>query len=175
MDAVLLVACALLVPIARMTKHGSARAGRDDSLTMFQNAMNNLLHDIFQPNEDGPTFLGQQNSGYVPLIDVAEGPDDFILTVEVPGVAEGDLRLAVRKDKLIVEGTKRLQPEEKGRQFRHTERVYGFFRRSIPIPSAVDPARISARMRHGVLTVVMPKADELTLDPSAGEALDLGE
>jgi HSP20 family protein len=173
MDAGLLVACALLVPIARMTKHGSARGGRDDSLTMFQNAMNNLLHDIFQSSDDGPTFLGPQNSGYVPLIDVAEGSDDFILTVEVPGVAEGDLRLAVRKDKLIVEGTKRLQSEEKGRRFRHTERVYGFFRRSIPIPSSVDHAGITARMLHGVLTVVMPKANELTLDPTAIDASDL--
>jgi HSP20 family protein len=149
-----------------MAKNSSARAGRDDSLTMFQNAMNNLLQDIFQPKEEAPTYLGPQNSGYVPLIDITEGANDFVLTVEIPGLGEDDLHLAIRKDRLIVEGNKRVQPEEIVRDFRHTERVYGFFRRSIPVPDSVDSSRIEARMRHGVLTVTMPKLHEVVLDPA---------
>src|SRR5258708_8120375 len=106
-----------------MAKNSSARAGRDDSLTMFQNAMNNLLQDIFQAKEEAATFLGPQNAGYVPLIDIAESEDDFILSVEIPGLAEQDLRLAIPQDKLVVEGHTCLQPHENDRQVCTTERI----------------------------------------------------
>jgi HSP20 family protein len=129
---------------------------QDDSLTSFQNAMNNLLNDIFTPVEDH-SWLGPQSSGYVPLIDVAEGDEDYWVTVEVPGLDEQSLRIAVRRNTLVVEGNKSMDADQGDRRFRHTERVYGFFRRNIPIPEGVDSRNVSARMRHGVLTILMPK------------------
>jgi HSP20 family protein len=129
---------------------------QDESLTSFQNAMNNLLEDIFTPVENH-SWLGPQSSGYVPLIDIAEGDDDFWVTVEVPGLDEHSLRIAVRRNTLVVEGNKSIDQEQGDRRLKHTERVYGFFRRNIPIPAGVDARNVTARMRHGVLTILLPK------------------
>jgi HSP20 family protein len=61
---------------------------------------------------------------------------------------------------LTVRGEKKLEDEEKGKDYFRRERSFGAFRRSLPVPAEVDEAKIEARFEKGVLTIDLPKSEE---------------
>ena len=97
---------------------------------------------------------------YVPRVDIRETPDHFKVVVDMPGVDEKSVEATVHNRVLTIEGwTKAEKPqghEELGREF-----GAGRFRRDFTLPDAVDPDRIQARVKNGVLTVAIPKKDEV--------------
>ena len=97
---------------------------------------------------------------YVPRSDVRENAEEFIVVADMPGVDEKSVEAAVQNRVLTIEGwTKAEKPqghEELGREF-----GAGRFRRDFALPDAVDPERIQARAKNGVLTVTIPKKEEV--------------
>ena len=66
--------------------------------------------------------------------------------------------LSLTDDILTIRGEKRREEEEKGRNYYRSERSFGSFQRSVPLPAPVDAAKTEAVYRKGVLTVTLPKA-----------------
>ena len=97
---------------------------------------------------------------YVPRVDVRETAEGFAVVADLPGVDEKSVEATVQHRVLTIEGwTKAEKPqghEELGREF-----GAGRFRRDFTLPDAVDPDRIQARVKNGVLTVAIPKKDEV--------------
>lgn len=97
---------------------------------------------------------------YVPRVDVRETAEGFAVVADLPGVDEKSVEATVQNRVLTIEGwTKTEKPqgcEELGREF-----GAGRFRRDFTLPDAVDPDRIQARVKNGVLTVTIPKKDEV--------------
>ena len=97
---------------------------------------------------------------YVPRVDVRETAEGFAVVADLPGVDEKSVEATVQNRVLTIEGwTKTEKPqgyEELGREF-----GAGRFRRDFTLPDAVDPDRIQARVKNGVLTVAIPKKDEV--------------
>ena len=97
---------------------------------------------------------------YVPRVDVREGAEGFVVAADMPGIDEKSVEATVQNRVLTIEGwTKAEKPqghEELGREF-----GAGRFRRDFTLPDAVDPDRIQARVKNGVLTVSIPKKDEV--------------
>ena len=97
---------------------------------------------------------------YVPRVDVCESAAGFTVVADLPGVDEKSVEATVQHRVLTIEGwTKAEKPqghEELGREF-----GAGRFRRDFTLPDAVDPGRIQARVKTGVLTVSIPKKDEV--------------
>lgn len=96
----------------------------------------------------------------VPAIDVVEKDKEFLLTAELPGMNESDIDISLSDNVLTIKGEKREEREEKKKDYAWSERRYGSFMRSFPLPSSVDAARIEASYQKGVLSVVMPKNPE---------------
>jgi HSP20 family protein len=96
-------------------------------------------------------------SGWNPPVDVLETPDRYVITAELPGLSRGDVDIQVHYDRLTISGTRRerLQGCE---QYHRVERGHGSFSRTFQLPVAVDPGRVAADLRDGVLTVTCPKA-----------------
>ena len=95
---------------------------------------------------------------WIPPADVHETDDEVVVTMEVPGLDRDDLNLVMTPGGLIVRGEKREEREDKRKDFHVTERRYGSFVRTVPLPLGLDVDRAKARVANGVLTVRFPKA-----------------
>ncbi len=97
---------------------------------------------------------------YVPRVDVRENAEGFVVVADLPGADEKSVEATVQKNVLTIEGWTQLEKpqggEELGREF-----GAGRFRRDFALPDAVDPERIQARAKNGVLTVTIPKKEEV--------------
>lgn len=98
-------------------------------------------------------------------VDVYETPDHFVVQSTVAGLRPYDLTLSLHRDLLTIRGRR----EEPVVDDATTERAYlsrecywGSFSRSIILPEAIDVPRATATLRHGILTIVLPKRTEQT-------------
>jgi len=103
-----------------------------------------------------------QSGSFVPPMDVVETADAVLCHLEVPGMSRDDLDIRAEGNILTVSGEKKLEQRqgEKEGGFRSVERRYGRFERSFALPRTVDPSRVKASYEHGVLTIVLPKAEQ---------------
>ena len=96
---------------------------------------------------------------WVPSVDLSELPDAVIVKAEVPGIDPKDIHVTLNEQLLTISGEKKFEKETREEKVYRVERSSGTFSRSIPIPVAVDPSKVTALFRHGLLTVTMPKTD----------------
>ncbi|HEX9741440.1 MAG TPA: Hsp20/alpha crystallin family protein [Nitrospiraceae bacterium] len=92
--------------------------------------------------------------------DVAETEDAVELSAELPGIEEKDVDLTVCDGMLTIKGEKRVEEETKEKDYYFSERRYGSFVRTLPLPQAVDVGKIKATFANGVLKVNLPKLPE---------------
>jgi HSP20 family protein len=95
-----------------------------------------------------------------PPADVCETDQSYILAIELPGLAREDLDLQIVGDTLVIAGRKTEAREVNAGAYRMSERRFGRFERSFPIPPDVRRERLEATFKDGVLTVTLPKAEE---------------
>lgn len=95
-----------------------------------------------------------------PSVDIAETESDFIVTVDLPGISREDLDVTVVNNRLTIKGERRKDSESKERNVHRVERTYGTFTRDFDLPTAVNAEKITASYKDGVLTVMVPKAEE---------------
>jgi HSP20 family protein len=101
--------------------------------------------------------------GWMPAMDVVEKPDSLIVTAELPGLVANDVDVSVDDGVLTISGEKQEEKKEGAEDSQHYlfERRYGSFRRSFTLPNSVDVDKISAEFDNGVLTVNMPKSEQV--------------
>jgi HSP20 family protein len=93
---------------------------------------------------------------WLPSIEVEERDGKFIVTADLPGLDETDANVLVDGQNLIIEGERNIVREREEGNTRRTERQYGRFYRTIPLPDGVDLDSGQAQMRNGVLEVSFP-------------------
>jgi len=93
----------------------------------------------------------------VPSVEVSEEGDHLVVRVEAPGVKPEDLNVWINEDSVTVEGERRSHRRAEHRGYYRSERQYGAFRRTIPLPVKVNAELAEARFEHGVLEVRAPK------------------
>jgi HSP20 family protein len=96
----------------------------------------------------------------MPAVDVTENDQEYTITAELPGMEEKDIEIALAGEVLTVKGEKKQEREEKKENYVLSERRYGAFERSFPLPQDADPERIEARFKSGVLSLTLPKKPE---------------
>lgn len=98
---------------------------------------------------------------WVPVLDIVEKRDAYIVVAELPGVGQSDVELSFEQNILTIRGQKHplLDSNKDGELRVYTaERIAGTFERAIRLPEFVDSEKISAELRDGLLTVTIPKA-----------------
>ena len=95
-----------------------------------------------------------------PPVNIWQGADSTAVTAEVAGVQAGDIDIQVKDDLLTISGERK--PPETGEDARwhRRERGYGSFSRAIQLPYRVDPDRVQARVRDGVLEIELHRPEE---------------
>jgi HSP20 family molecular chaperone IbpA len=98
------------------------------------------------------------HGGWTPL-NVWDDGKNVVVTAEVPGVEEKDVRITFEKDVLTIAGERRLDAPE-GWQLVRRERAGTRFERALRLDVKVDLDGATAVVKNGLLTVTLPKAAE---------------
>lgn len=101
----------------------------------------------------------RNDATYAPRFDIVETANEMVLCGDLPGVAPDDLDVRFENEHLIVHG--KVTPRQEGRQHIYGEYGIGDFYREFRISEAVDAGKISAELKHGVLTLHLPKAESI--------------
>ena len=98
---------------------------------------------------------------WMPPVDIYQNGDhELVLKAELPDMAREDIDITVENSVLTIKGEKRLSNDVKEDQFHHVERRYGAFSRSFSLPQTVDPNKVGAEYKNGVLMVRLPLREE---------------
>lgn len=101
---------------------------------------------------------GTTGTGAFPLINVFQRGDDFAAVIELPGLSKNDLDIQVKERSIRISGRKTIEYGEGGSLHRR-ERVSGIFDRTITLPVKIDPDRVVADYRDGVLSLSITRAE----------------
>ncbi len=107
-----------------------------------------------------PFWRGGLSFGKTPAVDVVEKDKEYEITAELPGLDEKNVEVKFADGFLTIKGEKREEKEEKKKDYYLSERRFGAFQRSFQVPDSVDPDKIAASFKNGVLTVTLPKSPE---------------
>ena len=120
-------------------------------LSALQCRMNRLMQD----------FSGGSAATWGPALDVSETEDAIEIQAELPGVDPENIEITVSGNELVIRGEKTARVEEDERSWHRVERRHGSFERTLKLPETVDAGKIEASSNHGVLTVTLPKVEEV--------------
>lgn len=142
-----------LIPFGK--KNIEVRREEENPFAMMQREMNRVF-DSFNRSWGLGAFPGFTGS-FMPRLDVTEDARAFTVTAELPGMSEKEIDLSISGDTLTIRGEKKEEKEDNGRNYYYSERSYGTFLRSIPLPRQVEADKVSASFKKGVLTITLPK------------------
>ena len=100
-----------------------------------------------------------------PLVEVVDCNGEYRIAAEVPGLSAADVDITLHDGMLTIRGEKSEERREEKSDYLLSERRYGAFHRTIPLPPGADAQHISAELSNGVLSVTIPK----TAAAKAGE------
>ena len=126
-------------------------------LVSLRDAMDRLFEESFIWPRGGmmSSFDGQMPT------DVYETDDDVVVKASIPGVNPEDIDINVVGDTLTIKAETRDESEVNEKNYVRRERRYGSVYRTIMLPSTVVADKADATFAHGVLTLTLPKAEEV--------------
>ena len=101
------------------------------------------------------------SAGVFPSLNLWENDDNLYVEAELPGFEMDDLEIYVTGGNQISISGERKQPELKGGAWHRQERAFGKFRRTFELPYDVNTDDVLASFAHGILTLTMPKSEEM--------------
>jgi HSP20 family protein len=96
-----------------------------------------------------------------PFVDVIEEDDKVIITTDLPGIDKDDIELSLRENSLIISAGKEKDEETKKEGYIRRERALMRYYREIPLMSGVTESGAIAQLKNGVLTITLPKVNQL--------------
>jgi HSP20 family protein len=122
----------------------------------LQETVNRLLEEALSPTRLESHL--PPSGAWTPPADVYETGESFVVLMELPGIDEDDVEVDVDGDRLVVKGERRSQLPARPDRFHRMERSHGPFARTFALTQAVDPDRVSAQFRDGLLRIELAKA-----------------
>lgn len=115
-------------------------------LRVFQDSLSRLLSE--------PT-----SRPWSPPVDIYETENELVLKADVPEIDPKNVAIQMENGTLTLKGERRFEEQRNGRGFHRIERGYGSFVRAFSLPDTVDPEKVKADYKNGVLTVTLPKKE----------------
>jgi HSP20 family protein len=127
-------------------------------LMSLRQAMDKLFEDSFvRPSR----FFSALGEATTPALDVYQTPNEVVVKAALPGVKPEDISIDITGETLTIRGEHKAEQEIKEKDYLYQERRYGAFSRSVALPSGLKPDKAEATMEDGVLTLTIPKAEEV--------------
>ncbi len=125
-------------------------------LMSLREDMDRLFNAFF-----GKPITEETEGVWVPVIDIEEDNENFIVSAELPGLKKEEVKISVRGNLLTISGERKQEVETKNKTYHRVERMYGKFSRTITLPSDVDVNKIKAVYKDGVLHITLPKPETM--------------
>jgi HSP20 family protein len=113
----------------------------------FQEAVNRMLSE---PRSQRP---------WTPPVDILETENELVIKADLPEVDMKDIHVDIENGTLSLKGERKFESEEKAKGYHRIERSYGSFARYFSLPDTVEPDKVKADYKNGVLTVTLPKKE----------------
>ena len=150
-----------LMPWNRGTRSVPVRRYEDDPLREFRRPIDRVFDEFWRGFDLAPFGRFERGFGIAsPHVDIAETDTEIEVSVELPGMDENDIDVSLTDEALTVKGEKKAEREERKKDYFVSERSFGSFQRSIPLPRGLDGDKASAKFEKGVLTVTVPRSAE---------------
>jgi HSP20 family protein len=127
-------------------------------LMSLRQAMDRLFEDSFVRPSSALETLGEAAA---PALDVYQTPGEVVVKAALPGIKPEDVNIDITGDTLTIKGQSKAEQEVKREDYLYQERRYGAFSRSVVLPSGLKSDKAEATMEDGVLTLTIPKAEEV--------------
>lgn len=121
----------------------------------LREAMDRLFDDAFTRP------LSLRDGWSVPAIDMYQTDDEIVVKAALPGIKADEVQINVTGDVLTLKGEVKQNEEKKERAWHIREQRYGSFERSVALPTEVVADKAKAEFENGILTITLPKADEV--------------
>lgn len=124
----------------------------------------NPFRDMDNISKEMANFMERTPFGFFskatsPRVDVYETNEDVVVKAEIPGVSKEDLNVYVDENSIRLSGQSKRDTEYKDENAYRTERFYGSFSRTIPLPVEVKSEQAKAEYKDGILSVTVPKVE----------------
>ena len=126
---------------------------RIGDLASLRREMDQLWNNFFKE----PGFPRIFQSDKLPIIDIIEENDKFVIKADLPGMEKKDISVTLVDDLLTIKGERSTEKEEKGKSFYRQECHYGKIQRTIRLPAEVESDKIEAALDKGVLKITLKK------------------
>lgn len=144
----------------RETSRASENGQSSNPLVSLQRDINHVFEDFWRKFENGWNGGDNVVGMYGPNTDITDTDTSVDVSVELPGMTEKDIEISLSGNAMTIRGEKKIEHEEDRKGIYMSERHYGAFYRTVPLPAGVDPDKAEARFKNGVLTVSLPKTKE---------------
>jgi HSP20 family protein len=125
-------------------------------LGQLRSEMDSLFNRFFEGFPMRPRTDGE----WLPAVDASETPKEILVRAEIPGMDPKDIDISLDSNCLILRGERKQKHEEKEENYYRIERRYGAFSMSVMLPAEVDPDKVNATYKDGILEIHMPKTKE---------------
>lgn len=137
--------------------------------------MDRLFDSFFEASPS--TWEGQSNWGLA--VDVSENDDNFVVRASIPGVNPDDIEVTLSDNTLTIKGETQSDVTSENEKYHVRERRSGGFTRTLTLPMPLKTDAIEANHENGVLTLTLPKAEEvkprrITINPQGGRKIIQG-
>ena len=124
--------------------------------TNLQEQINRVFGDVV-----GRTGEESNLTPWAPPVDIYEtDAHEVVLKAELPEMKREDISVTFENGVLTLKGERKFEQETKKENYHRVERRHGTFSRSFTLPNTVDPSRISAAYKDGILTIRLPQREE---------------
>ncbi len=121
----------------------------------LREAMDRLFDDAFTRP------LSLRDNWSAPAIDMYQTDDEIVVKVSLPGIKPDEVQINVTGEVLTIKGETKQQEEKKEKAWHMREQRWGSFERSVVLPTDVVSDKAKAEFENGILTITLPKAEEV--------------
>ena len=118
----------------------------------------NRLFDSFLRSDSADESMA--SSYWTPAVDILEADDAYTVEAELPGLKKDEVKISVQDNILTLRGEKKDERKESKKGYLRMETSYGSFTRSFTLPTTINPSKIEAEFKDGILKIQIPKAEE---------------
>jgi len=127
-------------------------------LVSLRQAMDRLFEDSFVRPYRSLEGLSEITG---PPLDIYQKPDEVVVKAALPGIKPEDVNIDISGDTLTIKGESKGEQAVKREDYLYQERRYGAFSRTVVLPSGLKSDKAEATMEDGILTLTIPKAEEV--------------
>ncbi|KPK00480.1 MAG: hypothetical protein AMJ60_01125 [Desulfobacterales bacterium SG8_35] len=128
------------------------------NMTTLQDRINRVFDEAVSRSKDYDDEVSKCD--WRPIVDIYDSEKAIVIDAELPGVTKDDITLDVKENILTLKGTRKYVEEAKKENYYRMERCFGTFERAFTLPATVDPGKIKANFKDGILRIEIPKPEE---------------